>query len=255
MPDHPHDPQDRVEDDDALPEIVPVDGDEHADLGHESGAVALGDVGDEHDHHAAHGHDDEDEDDEEYEGGGGGGRWLSVIGSLVTIGALFLSWYQVTRPNGFTDDATGFQTFTKLRWLIIGGALVTLVTSALARTRPLALLRLAIGAAVALLVLRRVISPPDLSTSTVASQLGVYVALLGALAMVFGGLLDLGGDHDEDELDDAEHRGDLDGPGASAGELGAGSEEHDHDVLDAEVVDDDHVGADRPTALEDRDRR
>jgi hypothetical protein len=53
------------------------------------------------------------------------------------------------------------------------------------------MLRTLIGLALGVLILRRVVSPPDLA-DPVSSQIGVLVGLVGAICAVFGGIVDTG---------------------------------------------------------------
>src|SRR4051794_1024218 len=140
----------------------------------------------------------EDTELEETEGGGGASRWLVGIGAAVLIAGMFLTWYHVVRPNGFAEDTTGWQTFTKLRYVILGGGIVALVSVVLVPTRAVRIVRVVIGLVTAGLVLRRIISPPDLPGSTVTAQLGIYISLLGSVGILMGGLI--GGEVDDDEL-------------------------------------------------------
>lgn len=141
----------------------------------------------------------QDWEDEEYTGGGGSGRWLVAIGSILLVMGLFLTWYHVVRPNGYAEDTTGWQTFTNLRFLIALGALASLASVFVVQTRAVTIGRLVLGVVLTVLILRRMISPPDLGRSTLTVQLGVYVSLLGGLGIVFGSLLSGGAAEDEDE--------------------------------------------------------
>jgi len=53
------------------------------------------------------------------------------------------------------------------------------------------MLRTLIGLVLGLLILRRVVFPPELA-DPVSSQIGVFVGLIGALCAVFGGIVDSG---------------------------------------------------------------
>src|SRR3954454_10564037 len=101
----------------------------------------------------------EDTELEETEGGSGASRWLVGIGAAVLIAGMFLTWYHVVRPNGFAEDTTGWQTFTKLRYLILGGGIVALASVMLVPTRLVRIGRVVIGLFIAAAVLRRIISP------------------------------------------------------------------------------------------------
>lgn len=119
------------------------------------------------------------------------GRALSAAGAILLLISLALVWYHVERPAGI-ETATGWESFPRLRWIVAGGALLVLATALVPRqTRPVLAARTILGVVVALLILRRIIDPPDLS-SPVLTQAGVYVGLLGALLSAFGGLVDTG---------------------------------------------------------------
>ena len=115
------------------------------------------------------------------------GRALSAIGALVVVLALFMTWYHVTKGTT-TDDTTGWQTFTRLRFVILAGALVTWATVAVPQSRGALVVRTVVGVVVALLVLRRIIDPP----ANASAAFGVYVGVVGALAVAAGGLVDSG---------------------------------------------------------------
>jgi peptidoglycan/LPS O-acetylase OafA/YrhL len=119
------------------------------------------------------------------------GRALSAIGALIVVLALFMTWYHIVRPDGAIDDTTGWQTFTNLRIIILAGGIITIVTALLPQTRPVLIVRTLLGLVLAVLILRRIIFPPDV-TGTVTSQIGVYVGLIGALLVALGGLVDTG---------------------------------------------------------------
>lgn len=170
--------------------------------------------------------------DEEEIGSGGNGRIITAIGAVVLLVGMFLTWYQVVRSNGFTENTTGWQTFTKLRFLLLLGSVGALVSVLMRQTRAIVLGRLAVGLVASALVIRRIVSPPDLPGATVTAQLGIYIALLGGLGVAFGGLLGIGTDH-EDEEELADER--LDPRAEPAGQLPPVAEEH---VVDAEIVDD-----------------
>ena len=53
------------------------------------------------------------------------------------------------------------------------------------------LARTVLGLVLAILILRRIIDPPDIA-DPVSSQFGVFVGLIGALAVALGGLVDTG---------------------------------------------------------------
>jgi hypothetical protein len=181
-------------------------------------------------------------DDEEI-GGGGNGRFITAIGAAVLLIGMFLSWYEVVRRNGYTVDTTGWQTFTKLRFLLLAGSVGCVASVLMRQTRAIVLGRLAVGLVASALVIRRIVSPPDLPGATLTAQLGIYVSLLGALGIAFGGLLGLGTEIDDEDADEA----DEGRPGEPVAALDPGSDEHE--VVDADVVDEER--ADRDTSVGD----
>lgn len=120
------------------------------------------------------------------------GRVLSAVGAVVVAVALALTWYHIDRAalQG-TTESTGWQTFTNLRWVIVAGAAFVLVTALVRQTQPVLVARTVVGVVLALLILRRIVDPPDLDFP-VSAQIGVYVGLLGAVAVALGGLVDSG---------------------------------------------------------------
>ena len=115
------------------------------------------------------------------------GRALSAIGALIVVLALFMTWYHIVRPDGSTDDTTGWQTFTNLRFVILAGAIVTIGTALVRQTRPVLIVRTILGIVLAVLILRRIIWPADV-TGDVSTEIGVYVAFVGAVLVALGGL-------------------------------------------------------------------
>jgi peptidoglycan/LPS O-acetylase OafA/YrhL len=119
------------------------------------------------------------------------GRALSALGALIVVLALFMTWYHIVRPDGAIDDTTGWQTFTNLRFVILAGGVITIFSALVPQTRPVLILRTLLGLVLAALILRRIISPPDV-IGDVNSQIGVYVGLVGSLLVALGGLVDTG---------------------------------------------------------------
>lgn len=120
------------------------------------------------------------------------GRILSAVGAAVTVVALFIVWYHVDRPGaGIDEDTTGWQTFTRLRWVVVIGAALTLVSAVIPQTRPVLIARTVLGVLVAALIFRRIVSPPDLD-ATLDPQLGLWFGVIGALMIALGGLVDTG---------------------------------------------------------------
>jgi hypothetical protein len=118
------------------------------------------------------------------------GRALSAAGALLLIISLALVWYHVERPAG-VETSTGWQAFPRLRFIVLGGAVITLLTAAAPQTRWVLALRTVCGLIVAALILRRIVDPPSIS-APVTTQIGVYPGLIAALAVAIGGLVDTG---------------------------------------------------------------
>jgi hypothetical protein len=144
------------------------------------------------------------------------GRLLSAVGALLLIGGLFLTWYHIDRANGFVENATGFDTFTRLRLVILAGAVV--LSAIVAQTQPVLIVRTLVGVLLGILILRRIVSPPDIA-DPVESQFGVFVGLVGAVCAVLGGIVDTSREVAERYLEMAFWR-------PPAGELGAGAPPH-----------------------------
>jgi hypothetical protein len=119
------------------------------------------------------------------------GRILSAVGAALLILTLFLVWYHVDRDNGVTTTSTGWDTFPRLRIIILVGALLTLATALVAQVRWVLLARTALGLVLAALIMRRIVDPPDIA-DPVSAQIGVYLGFAGALAVALGGLVDTG---------------------------------------------------------------
>lgn len=118
------------------------------------------------------------------------GRVLSAVGALILVLALFLTWYHIDRTQGATDT-TGWQTFTRLRLVVLIGAGALLVSAVVPQRRGVLIARTLLGLALGALILRRIISPPDVH-APIAAQVGVAVGLVGAIAAAIGGLVDSG---------------------------------------------------------------
>jgi hypothetical protein len=117
------------------------------------------------------------------------GRILSAVGALLLIAGLFLTWYHIERATG-PSDTSGWQTFTRLRVVILIGAVLLLASALVRQTRGVLIARTVLGVVLGLLILRRIIDPPNIDG--ISSQFGVFVGLLGAIAAALGGLVDSG---------------------------------------------------------------
>ena len=114
------------------------------------------------------------------------------MGATLLIVSLFLVWYHVDRDNGVTTTSTGWDTFPRLRIIILVGAILTLDhgagrAGALGAARP----HRARPRARDALIVRRIIDPPDIA-DPVSSQFGVFVGLVGRARGRAGRLVDTG---------------------------------------------------------------
>jgi peptidoglycan/LPS O-acetylase OafA/YrhL len=119
------------------------------------------------------------------------GRVLSAVGAGLLILALFLVWYEIDRGGGVTETSTGWDTFPRLRVILLVGAVLTLVSAIPRQSGPVLIARTVLGLGLALLIARRIIDPPDIE-DPLSTQLGVYVGLVGALFVAAGGVVDTG---------------------------------------------------------------
>jgi len=146
------------------------------------------------------------------------GRILSAVGAALLVVALFVTWYHIDRTVAQGDpETTGWQTFERLRILIVGGAVFVLVSAIVKQTRAVLIARTLVGVILAALIVRRIIDPPSLDYD-VTPAIGVYLGALGALAAAAGGLIDSGREVVEERPDLAFWRGPV-------AELPSGSDE------------------------------
>ena len=146
------------------------------------------------------------------------GRILSAVGAALLVVALFVTWYHIDRTAAQGDpETTGWQTFERLRILILAGAVFLVATAIVKQTRPALIARTVVGLVLAALIVRRIIDPPALDYD-VTPAIGVYLGALGALAAAAGGLIDSGREAVEQRPDLAFWRGPV-------AELPSGSDE------------------------------
>src|SRR3954465_8750304 len=94
------------------------------------------------------------------------GRVLSAGGGIIVVAALFVTWYEIDRAvNAHT---TGWQTFPNLRIALIVGAVVVLGTALVRQTRAVLVVRTIVGVVLAVLIMRRILFPPDLAQDVTA---------------------------------------------------------------------------------------
>jgi hypothetical protein len=120
------------------------------------------------------------------------GRALSAIGALLILISVALVWYHIDRSaaQGSTTS-TGWDTFPRLRIVLLAGALLTLASAFVPQRRAVLVGRTLLGLVLAVLILRRIVDPPDISVP-VSSQPGVFIGLVAALLVAAGGLVDTG---------------------------------------------------------------
>jgi hypothetical protein len=119
----------------------------------------------------------------------GPGRVLTAVGAVLVIASLPMTWYHAERSSH--TELTGWGIFTNLRvWLVVA-AVLALATVLFDRGRLLVAVRAGLGLLAGGPVLRRVISPPDAAVP-LDNRIGLYVALVGALAIIAGGLMSAG---------------------------------------------------------------
>jgi hypothetical protein len=120
------------------------------------------------------------------------GRVLSAAGAVLIVVSLALVWYHIDRTaSQGSTTSTGWETFPRLRIILLVGAWLTLASAIVPQQRWVLLARTALGVVLAALILRRIIDPPDIS-APVSSQPGVFAGLVAALLVAAGGLVDTG---------------------------------------------------------------
>jgi hypothetical protein len=126
-----------------------------------------------------------------------GGR-IAWIAGLILMLSSFMSWYSGKSVEGPTLSVIGWHTGTigKLVFFV-GLAVVALAVLReagfeLPPNIPESLVTIALGALGTILVLIRLISIPDTFAGTSGRAIGIWIALLSALAVIVGGLLRAG---------------------------------------------------------------
>ena len=125
---------------------------------------------------------------------GAGGR-IAWVAGLVLMLSSFMSWYSGQSIEGPTLAVIGWHTGTigKLVFFI-GLAVIALAVLREAEvelppTVPESLVTIGLGALATILVLIRLISIPDTFAGTSGRAIGIWIALLSALAVTAAGLL------------------------------------------------------------------
>ena len=128
------------------------------------------------------------------------GERIAWISGLVLMLSSFMSWYAGTSIEGPTLSVIGWHTGTIGKVVFFIG--LTVVALAVLReagiqlppTVPESLVTVALGSLATVTVLIRVISVPDTFAGTSTRSIGLWIALLSALAVIVAGLLKAGED-------------------------------------------------------------
>ena len=129
---------------------------------------------------------------------GMGGRLTFLFGLLLAVSAL-TGWYS-GEGNGTTVSVIGWHTGTIGKIVFFLGFLIVLLAILreagieLPPSLPESLVTLALGALATVLVLIRVISIPDTFAGTSGRGIGLWIALVAAVAVIASGLLEAGED-------------------------------------------------------------
>ena len=116
----------------------------------------------------------------------GPAAFFVVAGAILIAASLPMVWYHADRAAH--SSLTGWGVFTNLRiWLVVA-AVLALASLGLPRGRTAVVVRAVLGLAAGGPVLRRIISPPS-SDVALHDKVGLYVALIGAIAMLAGAVL------------------------------------------------------------------
>jgi hypothetical protein len=129
-----------------------------------------------------------------------GGIWsaghrIAWVAGLVLLLSSFMSWYSGSSVEGPTLSVIGWHTGTIGKLVFFLG--LALVVMAILReagielppTIPESLVTIALGSLATVLVLIRLISIPDTFAGTSGRSIGLWIALLAALAVIAAGLL------------------------------------------------------------------
>jgi hypothetical protein len=126
------------------------------------------------------------------------GEYVAMVGGLVLLAALFLSWYQVDhlgQLHGTEGGFSGWQAHTLMRWPLLLGALAPFILAyIIARDHALSwprgeLTAVVSVAAFGLVAYHAFIAKPGDPRSLVHLRYGIFVALLGTMLMFAGSAL------------------------------------------------------------------
>jgi hypothetical protein len=119
----------------------------------------------------------------------GVGSLLTIAGAALIVAALPMTWYHAERATH--TELTGWGIFTNLRIWLVAAAALAILSAVLPQGRRAVVARAMLGVLAGGPVLRRIVVPPGHGVR-LDDRVGLFVALLGALAIVAGGLLSAG---------------------------------------------------------------
>lgn len=128
------------------------------------------------------------------------GERVAWVAGLILMLSSFMGWYSGSSVEGPTLSVTGWHTGTIGKIVFfLGLALVVLAILReagieLPPSVPESLVTIAVGSLATILVLIRVISIPDTFAGTSGRSIGLWIALVSALAVIAAGLLRAGED-------------------------------------------------------------
>jgi hypothetical protein len=123
------------------------------------------------------------------------GERLAWVAGLVLAISAFTDWYAGSQADGLTLSVTGWHTGA-LGKLVFFAGLATLILEALREagielpaTVPESLVLISLGSLATIFVLIRLISIPDTFFATAGRGIGIFIALIAAIALIGAGLL------------------------------------------------------------------
>jgi uncharacterized membrane protein YidH (DUF202 family) len=117
------------------------------------------------------------------------GSFLTVSGAVLIVVSLPMTWYHAERATN--TELSGWGMFTNLRIWLVSAAALAVLSALLRQGWGAVIARAALGLLAGGPVLRRIVQPPGHGVR-LDDRVGLFVALLGAVAIVAGGLLSAG---------------------------------------------------------------
>jgi hypothetical protein len=123
------------------------------------------------------------------------GHYVAALGAIALIGSLWLDWYGLDLPplirDLFAGTSTGWEAFSSADVVLLSCGLAVLALTALALATNAAarvgLVTALIGSVATGLVIVKIFDQPG-PDQLIGVQEGAYVALVGSIAIVLGGL-------------------------------------------------------------------